>query len=242
MEPLPVYKHLQELRNRFLIYSAFLVMTSIVGWFLKDLLLTIITDPLGKPLYYSTPGGSLSFFMKISILFGFFVSMPLIIYETWAFLSPAIGKLNSNFLRNLFLASIALFVLGGAFSYFFVMPATLKLFASFERTSILPIISQDAYFSFVSTYILVFGLIFLIPTVASLLSKSGLINRGHIKKALPHALLSSFVLGALISPTSDPINQSLVAMPMFLLFAVSWFIVKEGRRLDVDFSKLRRIA
>jgi sec-independent protein translocase protein TatC len=229
METLPVSGHLQELRNRFFIAVFFIVAGSIFGWFIKETILDILLAPFGQTLYYTAPAGGLAFLMKVSVLFGVLVSMPVIYSQFWGFLSPAFPELHRKFVRSIALASTLLFFSGVSFSYFFLVPAALKLFSQFQDVSLAPLISGDAYFSFVATYLLWFGLLFQIPVVFVILGKLGIIKKAFLKKSLPYAFFASFAVAALITPTPDPFNQAMVALPIFMLFLASWVLIKDKK-------------
>jgi len=227
MHTISIYKHFQELRDRFLISIFFIVSASLVGWFIKDGIIVFLTKPLQQTLYYNTPSGGLTFLIKVSILFGVLVSMPIIYSQFWGFIAPAFPPLHKKFIRRITFFSTTLFLSGVSFSYFVLLPAALKLFSRFQDVSLAPLISGDAYFAFVSSYLIWFGILFQIPILFLVLNKLGFINRSHLARFLPYSFLVSFVVAAFITPTPDPINQTMVGLPIFLLFLISWVFVKE---------------
>lgn len=229
METLSVYQHLQELRNRFVVATLSLLAASLVGWFFRAEIVEVLLRPFPQTLYYTTPAGGLSFLIKVSILFGLLVSMPVLYYQVWGFIAPALPKLKQRFIRSVAVVSTLLFLAGVSFSYFLLLPAALTFFNQFqEEVSLAPIISGDAYFAFVTAYLLWFGALFQIPVVFLVLSTTGIIERKHVTKSLPYAGAASFLLAAFITPTPDPVNQTMVAVPIFALFGVSWFLVKSN--------------
>lgn len=169
--------------------------------------------------------------------------MPLLFYQLWSFLAPAFPPLGSRFLKLVFLFSTILFTFGLAFSYFVILPATLVFFGKFEQSQLTPLISADTYLSFASSYLFSFGLLFQIPLIVLVLGRLRILKPEHFQKTFTFAFAGSFILSALITPTADPLNQSLVALPILFLFALSWFILKLEGRSDVNFKKqLRQLA
>lgn len=227
MYALPIYKHLQELRDRFLIAIFFIVFASLVGWFIKDSIIALLTKPLQQTLYYNTPSGGLTFLIKVSILFGILVSMPIIYGQFWSFIAPAFPPLRKKFIKKVTLFSTILFLAGVSFSYFLLLPAALKLFSQFQDVSLAPLISGDAYFAVVSSYLIWFGILFQIPVFFLVLNKLGFVSKRHLTRFFPYSFLVSFVVAAFITPTPDPVNQIIVGLPIFLLFLISWIFVKE---------------
>jgi len=233
METLPVYKHLQELRNRFFIVVFCIVAASILGWLIKDTIVDVLLRPFEQTvLYYNTPSGGLAFLIKVSVLFGVLVSMPIVYHQIWGFIAPAFPNFHRKFIQAVTFFSTILFICGVSFSYFLLLPAALAFFNQFqEEVSLAPLISGDAYFSFVTSYLLWFGLLFQLPVVFMVLGKLGILERRHVKKFLPYSLCVSFLIAAFITPTPDPINQTMVAVPIFMLFVVSLPLVR-GKRVQ----------
>lgn len=240
MEAAPIYQHLRELRNRFLAVALSLLAASAAGWVLREQIVELLLRPFPQTLYYTTPAGGLSFLIKVSILFGLLVSIPILYYQLWAFIAPALPSLQRRFIRSVSFFSTVLFLAGISFSYFLLLPAALTFFNQFqEELSLAPLISGDAYFAFVTSYLLWFGVLFQIPVVFLILNKFGILERRHILQSFPYAGCASFLLAAFITPTPDPINQTMVALPILALFALSWVFISDKKKQNVFSNKTR---
>lgn len=219
-----VVGHLGELRKRIIICALVILVGCCISYYFVDDILQILVAPAGK-LYYMRPMEAFITYMKVALVSGFILVSPIILYEVWVFVRPALTREEKK-LVNLFLpVAIILFLIGVLFSYFFVLPAAIKFFVGFGSDSLEPLLSIGQYIDFVLSFILPFGLIFELPLVVIALAFFNILNSHFLKKQRKIFILLSFVIGAVISPTPDIFSQSMIALPMVLLYEISVQIV-----------------
>lgn len=217
--------HLEELRVR-LIYSAIAIgVCSVLCYFFVEEIVHFITAPAGK-LYYMQPAEAFFTYLKVSIFAGFLLSLPVVIYHIWRFFLPALTPKERATLGAIVPASVFLFFVGIAFSYYFVLPAGIKFFLGFASNDLQPLLSVGKYLDFVIAFLLPFGFIFELPLIIMVLAKIGLVSSGFLKRKGKLVIFLAFVVGAVISPTPDVFSQTMIAVPILLLYGISYFIVR----------------
>lgn len=217
--------HLEELRRRIIIIIAAIATGSLICYFYAAEISGLITAPAGK-LYYMNPAEAFFTYLKVSFFAGFLLALPIVMYQLWAFIMPAMT--NNERTAGIFLvpASIILFFIGLIFSYYLVLPAGIKFFMGFASDNLQPMFSISQYLSFVISFLLPFGFIFELPLFILVMAKVGIISSAFLAAKRKMVLVMSFVIGALISPTPDVFSQTMVAVPMIILYEISILIVK----------------
>lgn len=225
--PLTLVEHLAELRKRIIIVLVAVGVASAASFPFAPHLLKILKLPaLGviKKLVFFSPEEGFLIYMRIAIICGLAISMPVILYQLWAFISPA---LEERFRKNstyFILACFAAFMAGGLFAYFVLIPTALKFLLGFAKDELEPVISAGKYISFVTSLILGCGLVFQMPVLSFLLTKLGIINARILRKKYKYAVLIVFILAAIITPSPDAFNMLTLAMPMLFLYEISIWI------------------
>jgi sec-independent protein translocase protein TatC len=221
--------HLVELRDRLMraLLSVFVVFLCLLPWAGK------IYDLLAQPLMAALPPGTkmiatgvITPFMvpiKVTMLVAFVVALPIVLYQAWAFIAPGLYKQERRFALPLVIGSTLLFLFGMAFCYFFVFGTVFKFIAQFSPTSITPAPDIEQYFSFVMTMFLAFGTTFEVPVAVLLMVRFGIVSIENMRKFRPYAIVSAFVISAVVTPP-DVASQLLLAIPMCLLFEVGLFL------------------
>lgn len=220
-----VIDHLQELRQRLIVAILFVGAASTVSFFFVDDLIKWITLPAGK-LYYLNPAEAFFAYMKLSVFTGFLLSAPVVLYQVWAFVVPALTRSEKSLAVILVPASVFLFYLGLAFSYFLVLPVAVKFFMGFATESLQPLFSLGQYLSFVMSMLLPFGMIFELPLFIFVLAKLGVISSAFLAEKRKLALLLAFIIGGVVTPTPDLFGQVMIAIPLLLLYEGSIWLVK----------------
>ncbi len=177
------------------------------------------------------------FFIHMSTSFWLAVvlSMPVLIYLLWGFISPALYPNEKRGARRAFLLGNIMFYLGVAMGYFVVFPVTLRFLAEYQVSSMVPNqISLDSYMDNLMVLILVMGLVFELPLVAWLLGSIGILKRNFFEKYRRHALAALLILAAVITPTGDPFTLMIVFLPIYLLWEASAFLVPRLKPEDDD--------
>jgi len=217
--------HLTELRSRIIKCLVATGLGSVVGYYYIQEIMHYITLPAGK-LYYMQPAEAFFTYLKVACVAGFLLALPIIFWQVWRFFLPALTTRERMVLGIVVPSSVVLFFCGLAFSFFLVLPAGIKFFLGFGNTELEALLSVDKYFDFVIMFVLPFGFIFELPLVITILGKMGLITSAFLKKYQRIIIFLSFVVGALITPTPDVFTQSMIALPIIVLYEVGYFIVR----------------
>lgn len=217
-------EHLQELKNRFLIWFGFFCLASIVSYFFYQPLLDWLMLPLASPLFYTSPVGALQAVFGVSFLFGFIIALPVFLYQVVRFVEPASKKK----LTGIFVYVVISFLLalaGILVAYYLVLPATLKFLANFAAGKLQALISTQDYFSFITKYFLAFAVFFQLPLVVYILSKFINLSAKALLKYWRQVFALSFLASAIMTPTPDFINQTIMAIPIILLYFISILVL-----------------
>ena len=239
------WDHVDELRKG-LIRSAVVVaaMCAILFFFKKTLFDGIILAPASSGFFlYRWLGADVSLsiiniditaqfvvHIKATCIVALILSVPYLLYEAWLFVAPALYAGETGAVRRAFLASSALFYLGLAVGYCIVLPLMLNFFQGYFVSESIPnVISLTSYMGTFSSTVLLFGLVFLLPVLAALLSRLGIIDRGMLRRGWRAAVFATVLMAALITPSGDPFSLLVVSIPLFLLYLLSILVCrKEG--------------
>lgn len=240
---MPFLEHLDELRVR-LIRSAYAVLGAfVVAFFFKERLYDMLKKPLephlpaGAKLIYTAPAELFFTYMKVSLLAGMIVASPVIFYQLWKFVSPGLYEKERKLVWPFVLTSSTLFIAGAIFCYLVVFPSMFDFFMGLSTAEIVPMLKVNEYLSFSSTMLLVFGLVFETPLILYFLAKLGVVNSAKLRKHRRYAILGIFVVAAVVSPTPDAITQTLMAVPMMVLYEFSILLIAR-----VEKNKAKRQA
>ncbi|HWV90712.1 MAG TPA: twin-arginine translocase subunit TatC [Burkholderiales bacterium] len=225
--------HLVELRQR-LVRAVGVVLALFVVLFLYPGS-GAIYDYLALPLMNALPEGSkmiatgvITPFMvpvKVTALVGFMVALPYVLYQAWAFIAPGLYEHEKKLALPLIVASSVLFFIGVAFCYFFVFGKVFAFIHDFAPKSITPAPDIEAYFSFVITMFLAFGVTFEIPIVVIVLVRMGIVSIEKLKEARPYVVVGAFVVAAVVTPP-DVLSQFMLAVPMCILYEAGLFFAR----------------
>ena len=218
-------KHLEELRKRIIRSLIAIGVGSCICYFFIDEIMHYLTIPAGK-LYYMQPAEAFFTYLKVAVFGGFLLAIPVVFYHFWRFLLPALTGKERSALGVVLPSSVLLFFAGIVFSFLFVLPAGVKFFIGFGTEELQPLFSIDKYLDFVIAFVLPFGVIFELPLIIVILAKLGFVTSAFLKKKRRIVIFLTFVIGAVISPTPDVFSQSMIAVPMILLYEISLFIVR----------------
>lgn len=177
-------------------------------------------------LIYTHVTEMLGAYIKVSFYCGIALALPYLIYQLVMFLSPALNRKEKKYLYFSLPVVFILFAAGVCFAYFVFLPPALKFLFTFGSDIAQPMISIENYVSVVVKLLFGVGLVFEIPLVLTLLAKLGIISPQKLAKGRKWAVLAAFVLGAIITPTIDPVNQTLIAAPIIILYELSIWLSK----------------
>ncbi|WP_020210061.1 twin-arginine translocase subunit TatC [Gilvimarinus chinensis] len=227
-QELPLVQHLIELRNRLL--RAILVTGIVCACLLP--FSAEIYDFASKPLQVYLPENSqmiatevASPFLtpfKLTLFLAFVISIPFILYQAWAFIAPGLYKHEKQLALPILASSVLLFYAGMAFAYFVVFPLVFGFFTSVGPANVAIMTDISRYLDFVLKLFFAFGVAFEIPIAAVLLILAGVVTPDGLAKKRPYIIVGCFIIGMLLTPP-DVVSQTLLALPMWLLFEAGVF-------------------
>ena len=239
----PLIAHLIELRDRLirilvvilLFFLAFIAFANDLYAYLADPLQSLL--PEGASMIATQVASPFLAPFKLALYLSVYCGAPMILYQLWGFIAPGLYDNEKKIAGPLLISSIFLFYAGMAFAYFVVFPLVFGFFTTIGPTGVTVMTDIDAYLSFVLKLFLAFGLAFEIPVATMLLIKAGIASPESLKSKRPYVFIGCFVVGMLVTPP-DVISQTLLAVPMWLLFEVgligSRFLGQPKSKTDED--------
>lgn len=213
--------HLVELRNRFFLVFGVLMVAATVAYVFREPLIAGLLAPLeGRQLQYLTPGGGFKFIFSIIFFAGLAVSIPLLIQQIYAFLSPVLSDKVRSRSGWLLLWSTILLIIGVTFGYIYAVPGALEFLYGFADQFVVSALTADAYLDFVIKYTIGLGLVFQIPLIMMIVHWIKPQKPLKLLKFERWVILLAFILAAIITPTPDPVNQAIIAVPIIAIYQV----------------------
>ena len=216
-------EHLGELRTR--------IVRSLLG-LLVGLCIALpfsqqIMDYLAKPardtghnLVFLTLTEAFWVQMKIGLIAGLFIASPAVLWQVWRFISPGLHANEKKYAAPFVIVGSLLFIGGGVFSLKVVTPFAIQFLLSYERPGLQAMISIGGYVDFLLKFTLAFGAVFELPLVITILARLGIVSAKTLAKNRKYAVLGAFIVGAVLTPTPDMFNQTLMAGPLIVLYEV----------------------
>jgi sec-independent protein translocase protein TatC len=222
-DKMPFMEHLGELRTR-IVRSLVAVLVGLLVTFPAS---KYIVDFLARPI--AATGHTLVFLavteafwvqMKVALFAGIFLASPAILWQVWRFVSPGLHEHERKYAVPFVVIGSLMFIGGGAFSLFVVTPNAVSFLLSYARPGLEPMISIGSYIDFLLKFTLAFGAVFEVPLAITLAARMGLVTPKGLARNRKYAVLGAFVAAAILTPTPDMINQSLMAGPIIVLYEV----------------------
>jgi sec-independent protein translocase protein TatC len=158
--------------------------------------------------------------MKIALLTGLMLVLPVLLHQIWKFIAPGLLPREKRYALPFVVLATMFFVFGLLFCFFFVLPFAFKFLLTYKTENLKPMISVGNYVDFTSKFLLAFGLIFELPLAIAIAARMGLVTPQWLSKNRKYAILINFMIAAILTPTPDVFNQTLMALPMCLLYEV----------------------
>lgn len=216
--------HLKELRNRIIICVVFLIISFLVGLHFAPDIVSVLTDigkQYGYTYIYISPQELLLQYFSVALLAGVIITLPLILYQIWAFVQPGLKKNENGLFLTALISGLICFVLGVLFAYKLMLPFMLRFLIEISRGSeIHASVTVGNYMTFLLTIFIIFGIIFELPVVTVLLTQMGLLRVEWMRKARKFVIVLIFFVAAIITPP-DIVSQVMVALPMLGLYELS---------------------
>jgi len=218
-------EHLEELRKRLLVSIIALCAGFGVCWHYAEPIFAKMQEPLthflppGDKLAYTRLTAPFFMYMKVAFFAGLFLAAPVILYQLWLFISPGLYRHERRYAVPFIVFATLFFLGGGYFGFRFILPATCSFFVETGK-AFKQVVTIDDYFSFASTIILSAGLVFETPILIFFLARLGIVTAAFLLQKFKYAIVLSFVIAAIVTPTPDMVTQTALAVPMIVLYAL----------------------
>lgn len=224
---MPLMEHLKELRSRLIKAFAALLVTTAASLVVAKQALTILIAPMGDTMPQALkPTESIGNYMKVALICGVTLAMPIIVYQLGRFVAPGLTRKEKLYLILLVPGATLCFVTGVAFAYFVMLPAAIPFLQGFLDDIIAQQWAIGEYLSFVTSLLFWIGIAFELPLVVFFLAKLGVVNAEMLTKNFKYAVVVIAALAAIITPTVDPLNMILVMGPLIVLYVIGILLAK----------------
>jgi sec-independent protein translocase protein TatC len=215
------FDHLTELRTRIVWSLVPAGIGLLISLYFTNTVMRFLSGHLKTELVFTTPTEAFWTYMKVAMIMGLFIAMPVILWNVWAFVAPGLHKHERKYAAPFVIIGSLLFIGGGAFAMLVVVPFAISFLVSFgQDQGLKPMITISSYIDFILKFTLAFGVVFEMPVVITLLSMLGVVTPQFLSKNRKYAILINFVIAAILTPTPDIVNQSLMAGPLIILYEV----------------------
>ncbi len=227
------FEHLNELRKRLIrAVLGIAVGMAIVGWFCERIFRWVMLPVIHslpadqQALHYTSYIEPFMVYLKVTLYGGIFAAAPYVLYQVWLFVAPGLYKRERKVVVPFLASGTLLFYAGAAFCYFLVMPAAFPALAAIAGADMKPILTMTEQLSLVLAMLLGFGIVFEVPVLIAFLSMVGLVSADFLAKYRRHAIVVNTALAAIITPTGDPFNLALMAVPMILFYEIGILLAR----------------
>jgi len=227
---LSLVQHLSEFRDRLMVAAIAVVVTTAISFIFTTQIIQLLILPVGEhiKLVSLSPTENFTTYMRVALFTGIALAMPVILYEIYMYIDPALHPNERRFALTAGPFVLGLFISGMLFCYFFILPNAIKFLINFASDVFDNQLRASEYLSFVTTFILGMGLVFEMPVLIFVLTRLGVVSRKWLAARRRYVFLIVFIIAAVVTPTPDPFNQSLVAIPMYLLFELGLLLSRLG--------------
>ena len=244
---MPFTEHLAELRRRILISLAVLLVFFVLCFNYSEEIFSLLMLPMRKTiaiikespyivfkssgiknqnLVFLGPAEAFWMHLKVSLIAGLILSLPVIFFQLWKFISPGLLPKERRYTIAFVISASGLFFSGALFCFIIVLPFAINFLLTYKTENLVPMISVGKYVDFCLKFILAFGAIFELPLIILFLSRIGLVRPETLARQRKYAILGAFVVAAILTPTPDAFNQTLMAVPIILLYEVGVLVAR----------------
>ena len=223
--------HLTELRRRIVISLVAVIAGAAVGFYVSPTVIDILRAPIGEPLVFHSLSGAFFLRVKLALMIGLALASPIVLYQLWAFVSPGLTPQERRVARPWVPLALVFLVLGVTVAYL-TLPYTAGFLLSFQIPGVIePLITAEAYFGFVTTLFLAFGLVMQFPIVIVLLAKAGIVSPERLRRSRRYVFVGIFVIAVVVTPGGDPLSPIIMAAVMYPLYELTiWLVSRSARR------------
>lgn len=241
-EKMPLTEHLSELRKRLIISISAVVIGFALSFYFSKSLFDFLIRPLsseislrsefpfifflekGTPsLIFIAPTEALWMYLKISLISALFLSLPIVLYQLWKFVAPGLLPKERHYVLPFVILATVMFAAGAVFCFFFVLPFAIRFLLSYGTEELKPMLSVGSYIDFCLKFLLAFAIVFETPLAIIFLTKIGIVTPSFLSRNRKYAILLAFIVAAILTPTPDVFNMTLMAIPIILLYEVGIF-------------------
>jgi sec-independent protein translocase protein TatC len=226
-----ILEHLEELRQRIIIGGAALLVGMVIAAFLlttrvMDLLVQLAIEATGhRPININPPEIFIAY-LKVTLFTGVALAMPVLVHQLFMFIVPALTPKEKRLALIFVPGATISFAIGIVFGYLVLVRQALLFLGGFSAGMIDPLWTIGPYLSFVTTFLFWIGVAFETPLIILFLVKVGIVRRDQLTRYRKFAVLAVFIIAAIITPTPDPFNQTLVAVPLYLLYELGLLLAR----------------
>jgi sec-independent protein translocase protein TatC len=220
-------EHLDELRKRIVNACIGVAVGVVLGFFFIDKIFNFLMAPArhalppGSTMIYTQPGEAFGLYITVSLIAGVVIASPFIMFQVWMFIAPGLYSSEKRFAIPFVLFSTIGFVAGAAFNHYVAFPFIMMFFGSFNSIDLKFMPKLDEVFGLYTKMLMGIGIVFQMPTVVFFLAKMRLVTARFLAKNFKYAFLLIFIVAAVITPTGDPMTQTIFAAPMVALYGIS---------------------
>ncbi len=225
---MPLIEHLEELRRRLIVVAVAIGLCGVVGFFLADPIITLLRVPLpegGAELIQTTVGEAFGVRIQLALMTGIALAMPVILYEVWAFVTPGLTRGERRLVWPLLLVAILLFAAGIALGYLLI-PLAINFLLDFSLPGVEPLLGLSDYVSFVTTFLLAFGIALEFPVVMYLLARIGILSYAFLSRRRRQVIVLIAVFAIIITPGDIVIGSMTLAIVMYGLFELTLQLIR----------------
>jgi sec-independent protein translocase protein TatC len=220
--------HLGELRTRILKALAAVVAFGVIGYWQSGRIIDLLRSPIGdRDLISLSASGPFFLYLKIALVVGIILGMPVILYQAWAFVAPGLTQEERRIVRPWIPVALLFFAIGVGVAWL-VLPFALTFLFSFESDAIKITLTIDNYFGFVTTMFLAFGLTMQFPIVLYVLSRVGIVTSARLQSARRYVILGIAVFAAVVTPGGDLVSPTVLGLTMLVLYEISIFVIRRS--------------
>jgi sec-independent protein translocase protein TatC len=220
--------HLGELRTRILKTLAAVVAFGAIGYWQSGRIVDLLRSPIGdRQLISLSASGPFFLYLKIALVVGIILGMPVILYQIWAFVAPGLTQEERRIVRPWIPVALLFFAIGVGVAWL-VLPFALTFLFSFESDVIAITLTIDNYFGFVTTMFLAFGLTMQFPIVLYVLSRVGIVTSARLQSARRYVILGIAVFAAVVTPGGDLVSPGVLGLTMLILYEISIFVIRRS--------------
>lgn len=231
---MPLLEHLEELRHRLIVSLSSILLLSIGGYFVSDAALVFITRSMDQ-VYFMSVTEAFAVKIKISLLLGLFVSLPVIFYQLYQFVVPGLYARESAMVIPVVASMFGFFLAGAAFCFYVALPAGVEFLLGFGNEKLQPLIGVGDYVSFVGWMTVAFGAVFELPVVTFVLGRLGIVDARQLRHGRRYAIVGILIVAAIATPSPDIFSQLMLAGPLYVLYELSIFLVAvSGRKRGIE--------